>query len=105
MAVKKKSEKRIKKENYWNRLKVIANKYTNVMFIDADNVSSQQVQKIRQALRAIGAVMVMGKNVSRLLNHVKRPSTKAFSTLPHLLIIISESIEKNTRKYYKFQCF
>jgi large subunit ribosomal protein LP0 len=62
MAVKKKSEKRIKKENYWNRLKVIANKYTNVMFIDADNVSSQQVQKIRQALRAIGAVMVMGKN-------------------------------------------
>lgn len=64
MAVKKKSEKRIKKENYWNRLQAIAQKYNNVLFVDADNVSSKQVQQIRQKLRAIGAVMVMGKNVS-----------------------------------------
>jgi len=40
MAVKKKSEKRIKKENYWRRLQDVARKYTNVLFINADNVSS-----------------------------------------------------------------
>jgi len=40
MAVKKKSEKRIKKENYWKRLQDVAHKYNNVLFINADNVSS-----------------------------------------------------------------
>lgn len=40
MAVKKKSDKRIKKENYWKRLQIVANKYNNVLFIDVNNVSS-----------------------------------------------------------------
>jgi len=47
MAVKKKSEKRIKKEAYWTRLQVVAQKYNNVLFVDADNVSSKQIAKIR----------------------------------------------------------
>jgi len=41
MAVKKKSEKRIKKEAYWFRLQDVAAKYNNVMFVDANNVSSK----------------------------------------------------------------
>jgi hypothetical protein len=41
MAVKKKSEKRIKKEAYWVRLQDVAAKYKNVMFVSADNVSSK----------------------------------------------------------------
>lgn len=57
-----KSEKRIKKEKYWNRLQHIATTYKNACFIDANNVSSKQICLIRAKLRAIGAVMVMGKN-------------------------------------------
>ena len=64
MAVKKKSEKRIKKENYWVRLQKIVGKYKNVLFIQADNVSSKQILKIRARLRDIDACMIMGKNVS-----------------------------------------
>ena len=64
MAVKKKSEKRIKKEAYWDRLQVVAQKYKNVLFVDADNVSSKQISKIRSSLREIDAYMIMGKNVS-----------------------------------------
>jgi len=41
MVVKKKSEKRIKKEAYWFRLQDVAAKYNNVMFVDANNVSSK----------------------------------------------------------------
>jgi large subunit ribosomal protein LP0 len=62
MAPVKKSEKRIKKEAYWERLQVTAAKYKNVLFIDANNVSSKQIGQIRNKLRAIGAVMIMGKN-------------------------------------------
>jgi len=64
MAVAKKSEKRIKKEKYWKRLQYVAEKYKNCLFIDANNVSSGQISKIRFRLRAIGAYMIMGKNVS-----------------------------------------
>ena len=64
MAVKKKSEKRIKKEDYWVRLQEVAAKYKNVMFIDANNVSSKQIGNIRRELRKIDAYMIMGKNVS-----------------------------------------
>merc|ERR1719223_2065961 len=58
----KKSAKRVKKENYWFRLQKAVNDYKNVLFIDADNVSSLQVLKIRARLREINAVMIMGKN-------------------------------------------
>ena len=64
MVVKKKSDKRIKKENYWKRLQMVANKYNNVLFIDVNNVSSNQISKLRVRLREIDAYMIMGKNVS-----------------------------------------
>ena len=64
MAVKKKSEKRIKKEAYWQRLQDVATKYNNVLFVDANNVSSKQIANIRRELRKINAYMIMGKNVS-----------------------------------------
>lgn len=66
MAGKKKTAKRIKKEAYWGRLQKAAGEYKNVLFVDGDNVSSLQVLKIRARLRAIGALMIMGKNVSHL---------------------------------------
>jgi hypothetical protein len=64
MAVKNKSDKRIKKEDYWVRLQKAAQKYKNVMFVDANNVSSKQIGNIRRGLRDIDAYMIMGKNVS-----------------------------------------
>lgn len=57
-----KSEKRIKKEKYWARLQYTAQHYKNAAFIDANNVSSKQICMIRQKLRQIDAVMIMGKN-------------------------------------------
>ncbi len=59
-----KSEKRIKKEKYWHRLQYIVQNYKNCCFVDANNVSSKQICMIRAKLRAIDAVMIMGKNVS-----------------------------------------
>jgi ribosomal protein L10 len=62
MPAEKKSEKRIKKEAYWDRLQDTVAKYKNCLFIDANNVSSRQIANIRQKLRGIDAVMIMGKN-------------------------------------------
>lgn len=62
MAVKKKSENRLKKEDRWAKIIEACKKYKNVMFINADNVSSKQILSIRAKLREIDAVMIMGKN-------------------------------------------
>jgi ribosomal protein L10 len=64
MVVKKKSEKRIKKENYWKKLWQLTDEYKKAVMVDVDNVSSKQITKIRHRLKEIGAVMLMGKNVS-----------------------------------------
>ncbi len=50
--------------------------YKNALFIDADNVSSKQINKLRYILRSHDAVMVMGKNtlMKAALNHkMKKP--------------------------------
>lgn len=66
MVVKKKSEKRIKKENYWKKLWQLTDEYKKAVMVDVDNVSSKQITKIRHRLRDINAVMLMGKNVSTI---------------------------------------
>ena len=67
MAVKKKSDKRIKKEEFWIKIQKACATYKNALFIDANNVSSKQIAEIRVKLRSIKALMVMGKNVSFLI--------------------------------------
>jgi large subunit ribosomal protein LP0 len=62
MAIKKKSEKRVKKENYWERIQEVSYKYKNCLFVNSDNVSSLQISKLRFKLREIGAYMIFGKN-------------------------------------------
>lgn len=62
MPTVKKSEKQIKKDKRWRRVQEIAYKYNNVLFVDVDNVSSNQICQIRAKLRPIDAQMVMGKN-------------------------------------------
>jgi len=39
-GIKKKSEKRIKKESYWRKLWVLTDKYKKAILVDVDNVSS-----------------------------------------------------------------
>lgn len=63
-GLKKKSEKRIKKEEYWEKLQNLAANYKKALLVDVDNVSSLQLNTIRLKLRPINAKMIMGKNVS-----------------------------------------
>ena len=73
-GLKKKSEKRIKKEEYWVKLQKLTETYKKALLVDVDNVSSQQLNQIRLKLRPIDAKMVMGKNVIvPVLLHGNRP--------------------------------
>lgn len=69
--IKKKSEKRLKKEDYWRKLWALSEEYKKALLVDVDNVSSLQLNKIRHKLRPIGAKMIMGKNtlMKAALNH------------------------------------
>jgi ribosomal protein L10 len=58
----KKSEKRLKKEEYWRKLWALTDEYKKALLVDVDNVSSKQLNEIRLKLRPIGAKMLMGKN-------------------------------------------
>lgn len=71
-GLKKKSEKRIKKEEYWEKLQHHAATYKKALLVDVDNVSSLQLNTIRLKLRPIGAKMIMGKNVSSRLRKITR---------------------------------
>jgi ribosomal protein L10 len=42
-GLKKKSEKRIKKEEYWQKLWKLTDNYKKALLVDVDNVSSQQL--------------------------------------------------------------
>lgn len=70
-AIKKKSEKRLKKEAYWRKLWTLTDEYKKALLVDVDNVSSLQLNQIRRKLRPIGAKMLMGKNtlMKSSLNH------------------------------------
>jgi large subunit ribosomal protein LP0 len=58
----KKSEKRLKKEEYWRKLWALTDEYKKAVLVDVDNVSSKQLNDIRHKLRPLGAKMLMGKN-------------------------------------------
>lgn len=51
-----------RKQEYFDRLKAYLDKYQKIVIVGADNVGSNQMQKIRQALRG-KAEILMGKNV------------------------------------------
>lgn len=57
----KKGDKQAKKDDYLVRLGKLVADYPNVLVVECDNVSSQQFQSIRKALRK-DAVVLMGKN-------------------------------------------
>jgi len=56
-----KSKKRLRKEAYAEKLRTLLNEYKNILICVVDNVGSNQMQKVRLALRG-QAVLLMGKN-------------------------------------------
>jgi len=56
-----KSKKRLRKEAYAEKLRSLLNEYKNILITVVDNVGSNQMQKVRLALRG-KAVLLMGKN-------------------------------------------
>ena len=55
------SDKNAAKAVYFDKLKVLLDEYKSIFIVTVDNVSSQQMHKIRKALRG-EAVVLMGKN-------------------------------------------
>lgn len=53
--------KTVNKANYFGKLKVLLETYNSIFIVTVDNVSSQQMHKIRRSLRG-EAVVLMGKN-------------------------------------------
>ena len=52
---------RASKENWFSRLNELIDTNTSIFVVNVDNVSSQQMHQIRQALRG-QATVLMGKN-------------------------------------------
>jgi large subunit ribosomal protein LP0 len=53
--------KKVWKENYFNRIEDLFEKYPKCFLVGVDNVGSKQMQEIRQAMRGHGEIL-MGKN-------------------------------------------
>ncbi|KAI1208813.1 60S acidic ribosomal protein P0 [Annulohypoxylon truncatum] len=74
-----------KKAEYFPKLKGLLEEYRSVFLVTVDNVSSQQMHEIRQALRG-EAVVLMGKNtmVRRALKTFIPDSPEYERLLPHV---------------------
>ncbi|RXK35561.1 50S small subunit ribosomal protein LP0 [Tremella mesenterica] len=73
------------KELYFEKLKVLIAEYPSIFLVNIDNVSSQQLHLIRQALRGKGVVL-MGKNtmVRRALRVIMPDYPQFERLLPHI---------------------
>lgn len=92
----KKSEKRIKKEKFFDRVYNLFDKYNRALFVACDNISAKQIHACRKELRAHDSVMLMGKNTlikAALLKRITEPAEheedyeerkKAWTPLPKM---------------------
>ncbi|KAM5351648.1 hypothetical protein ACJ41O_004371 [Fusarium nematophilum] len=73
------------KAGYFDKLKGLLEEYSSIFIVEIDNVSSQQMHEIRQALRSKGVVL-MGKNtmVRRALKTFIADSPEYERLLPHV---------------------
>jgi len=76
---------RADKESYFTKLKELLNKYPSIFLVNVDNVGSNQMHQIRQALRGKGIVL-MGKNtmVRRALRSILAEYPQYERLLPHI---------------------
>jgi len=68
------SRRRARKARYKEKLEGLLREYKNMLIVSVDNVGSNQMQKIRVALRGVGTVL-MGKNT--IIRKVLREESKA----------------------------
>lgn len=76
---------RAEKEVYFTKLKALMEQYPSIFLVNIDNVSSQQLHMIRQALRGKGVVL-MGKNtmVRRALRVIAPENPQFERLMPHV---------------------
>ena len=70
------SKKRLKKENFFQRVYDLFDKYNWALFVHCDNISAKQIHACRQDLRAHDSLMLMGKNTlikAALLKRLTKP--------------------------------
>jgi len=80
-----KSKKRVRKENYAEKLKALLGEFKNLLICSVDNVGSHQMQKVRLALRG-KAVLLMGKNT--VIRKILRQEAEKNPKLEGLLELI-----------------
>jgi large subunit ribosomal protein LP0 len=71
-----------RKKAYAERLMSYVNDYKSILLVNADNVGSYQLQKVRLALRASNSVVLMGKNTMiRTILKERAPAAHAIRTI------------------------
>jgi len=81
--------KAARKREYFEKLKVFLDKYTKIVIVGADNVGSNQMQKIRHSLRG-KAEILMGKNT--MIRKVLREYAEANPKIESLTPLIRNNI-------------
>jgi len=78
-----------RKKNYWTRLVSLLEEYNRILIVTADNVGSNQMQKIRKAMRG-KAVLLMGKNT--MIRKAMRDQLTKTPSLEYLLPYVKGNI-------------
>lgn len=65
MVLKKKSRAEVRKKKYalWQKLWNCVDKYKKILVVRCQNIEASIFHNIRQAIRPLGATIIMGKNV------------------------------------------
>jgi len=81
-----KSKRKIRKESLKNKLDKLIQEYKNVLIVTIDNVGSNQMQKVRLALRG-KAVVLMGKNtiMRKVIREHLGNNPRLETLLPHIV--------------------
>jgi len=87
--LKEKPSRKVRKAGYAEKLRKLLDEYDNVLIVTVDNVGSNQMQKVRIALRG-QAVVLMGKNT--LIRKVIREKLAAKPELENLLPLVYGNI-------------
>merc|ERR1712000_665788 len=82
-TLQNKMSKKERKASYCDKLREMLNEYNKVLIVNADNVGSHHMQKIRQSIRG-KAILLMGKNtmVRRVIRNEYREKFEVI--LPHI---------------------
>lgn len=79
-----------KKQKYFGKLVQLLEEFPCILVVGADNVGSNHMQQIRKALRAQGAVLLMGKNT--MIRKAIRGHVQSNSSVEQLLPMVKGNI-------------